>query len=134
MASTGASGPLPRLSRIEGELVRAGRDHLATGRAVPDRKGQAEVALARDAPVPAQVLHPRAVPRSHGTRVPRDALAGLKQRIFGVQHTDKPLARHDVLDRRIAALMQAHRLDDGLLAENRAPGLQGLEDAASRFW
>ncbi len=109
------------LGRVQRQLVLIRQDRRAAGVAVPDRERHAEVALARDAPVPAQILHPLAVARPHMRRTPRDALASLQQRRLEVERAHEPLRRHDILDRRVAALMHAHRLRGRAVAPAASP-------------
>src|SRR5579884_2861633 len=93
--------------RIDWQLRQLGKYGLTAGATGPGREGNAEVALARDAPVPLQVLDPVLVARAHIFGMPADLAPGLQQTLLLVQHANKPLARMQVLDGRAAALMNA---------------------------
>ena len=47
----------------------------------------------------------------------------LEQFLLKVQYADKPLARHNVLNRRIAALVYAYRLPHGLTSQHQPTSL-----------
>ena len=88
-----------------------GQDGRAAGVAVPHRERHAKVALARDAPVPVADSRP-----TRGSAPPCAPDASVicspasSSALLEVEHADEPLPRHQILHRRIAALVHAHRL------------------------
>ncbi len=64
--------------------------------------------------------------------MPGDALTRRDQLVLKIQHADEPLLGHDILDRRVAALVDAHRLWEGLAVEQRSLALQSRDHALAR--
>jgi hypothetical protein len=63
-----------------------------------------------------EILHPLPVAVLHVRRDATDLLARGQQLVLVVEHADEPLRAHDVLDRRVAALVDAHGLRGRALA------------------
>src|SRR5262249_60586921 len=99
---------------------------------VPDRRRDAEGALATDARRDLEVLGPVAVAEPHEIRVPA-ALAALRdQRLLLVEAAHEPLPRRHELERALALLVELDAVLDGLrLAAERAAAQQ-LDDRLAR--
>ena len=143
-----AAGPAPLLLAVAGGDVdrridrqpllgrhqrRAVVRRAVVAQRVPEREGDAEEALAADAPVARQPLDPGVVARPHVGRVPAQLGAAGQPLGAVVQGADEPLPAGEDLQRLVALLVEAHRvLDRPRLADQRSRRRQQLGDAASR--
>ena len=137
------SGVYPAGTSVDGSI--GSDDFVGVNRAVvfhastrvdriPHGKGHAEEALAADAPVAVETVHPVLVPRPHVLRVPLQLAAALEQRLAELDRLEEPLpARHD-LERPIALLVELHRVRDRpRIADEIAACAQLLDDLRARF-
>ncbi len=118
--------------RVDWELRFVGQDRRAAAVAIPDRERDAIETLARDAPIPAQVLDPVLVARLHVGGMPGDAPPGVEPGWFRVEDADEPLIGLEDLKRRAAALVNADRLGSFLGLQQLTGSLQIGDDAFAR--
>ena len=132
-AARGAGRLGRRIRGVERQIGRVGQHDFPAAVASPERERHAEDALARDAPVPIQILHPLLVARPHVGRAPLHRFPGRQQFRLEIQHAYKPLRRHDVFHRRVAALVDAHGLRCFFLPQQQAALRQDIDDARARL-
>ena len=87
------------LRGIDWQLIYIGQDNFTTLLTIPQRKWYPEVALARDAPIPGQVLDPGQITGFHVGRMPFDLVSSCQQFFLEIKKTDEPLLAHDVFNR-----------------------------------
>src|SRR5439155_18144277 len=79
---------------------------------IPHRKRHAEEALAADAPVAVEAVHPVLVTRLHVLRMPFQLAAPHEQSVAELDRLDEPLTARDDLERPIAFLVELHGVRD----------------------
>src|SRR5579885_1836386 len=120
--AAGAWPPRPAGTRIDGQLLQCRQHDIAAGATGPRREGNAQVTLARDAPVPLEVLNPVLVALAHIFRTPGDLAPGLQKALLLIQDANEPLPRMQVLDGRAAALVRPDAVFYRLLEQQAPPG------------
>src|SRR6202043_3568534 len=95
----------------------------------PGRKWNAEVALARDAPIPLEMFNPMLITYAHIFRVPLYLASRLQQSLFLVENAQKPLPRLQVFDWRIAAFVNTNVMLYRLLPQNKPSFRKIVQDA-----
>src|SRR5262249_22007590 len=90
---------------------------------VPDRERDPEEPLPADAPVLVQTLDPRAIPRAHVRRVPRQLLAAAEQRLAEPEDRNEPLTARGDLQRTGAILVEIAGVSDRLRVAGEEPVL-----------
>ena len=99
----------PRLGRHEPRVV---VDAAVDAERIPHWKRHTEEALAADAPVAVQSVHPVLEPRAHVLRVPLHLAAARDERVALGQRLDEPLPAGDDLERPVALLEELHVVGD----------------------
>src|SRR5436305_5409871 len=105
------------ISWIDWQLCFVGQDDLPASIAIPKGKRYAKVTLARDTPVPMQVLNPFTVTHLHMFGIPDQLFSCIKQLLFAVKDTDKPLRCDNIFNGCITAFMNPYCLGDRLLTK-----------------
>ena len=101
---------------------------------IPDGERNAEEALAADAPIAREAIHPVLEARAHVGRVPFELASPRDQRLAVIQRADEPLPAGDDLNRALALLKELHRVRQRLgLALQLARLVQQLDRPAARL-